>query len=228
MKELFQVLKDHKNPMIQELVNDSYEKCFQREMESLFGDFEFDGDCGTENVVRCCLINPSYISMLQEAIAKLLDAMLTIDLFGFHDESQGIIKVDDDTRLSNQLTVLLNNIGIAMKKLDYALFRGKIYKKKFKAKNTYAYKCEVSAFVNCLAANKSFQGRLLKNMRRVIDILADPDCEVICPISVDYNLIEVNAGHCWSIKERCFLQSPIPGEKIGLVTPCAFSKYDPQ
>lgn len=53
MKELFQVLKDHKNPMIQELVNDSYEKCFQREMESLFGDFELDGDCGTENVVRC-------------------------------------------------------------------------------------------------------------------------------------------------------------------------------
>ena len=57
MKELFHVLKDHKNPMIQELVNDSYEKCFQREMESLFGDFEFDGDWGTENVVRCCFVN---------------------------------------------------------------------------------------------------------------------------------------------------------------------------
>ena len=36
---MFQVLKDHKNPMIQELVNDSYEKCFQREMETLFDDF---------------------------------------------------------------------------------------------------------------------------------------------------------------------------------------------
>ena len=78
--------------MIQVLVNDSYEKCFQREMESLFGNFEFDGDCGTENVVRCCLINLSYSSKLQEAIAKLLDAKLTIDLFGFHDESQGTTK----------------------------------------------------------------------------------------------------------------------------------------
>lgn len=28
--------------MIQELVNNSYEKCFQWEMETLFGDFEFD------------------------------------------------------------------------------------------------------------------------------------------------------------------------------------------
>ena len=38
----------------------------------------------------------------------------------------------------------------------------------------------------------------------------------------------MSAGHCWSIKERRFLQSPIPQEKIGLVTPRAFSKYDPQ
>ena len=183
---------------------DSYEKCFQREMENLFGDFEFEGDCGTENVVRCCLINPSYSSTLQEAIAKLLDAKLTIDLFGFHDESQGITKVDDDARLSDQLTVVINDIGIAMKKLDYALFQGKIYKKKLEAKNTYTYKCDVSAFVNCLAVNASFKGRLLKNMRRVIDILADPDCEVIPSISIDYNLTEENAGHCWSIKERHF------------------------
>ena len=29
-------------------------------------------------------------------------------------------------------------------------------------------------------------------MKKVIDLLADPDCEVICPIIVDYNLIEVN------------------------------------
>ena len=28
MKELFKVLKDHKNPLIQELVNLSYENCF--------------------------------------------------------------------------------------------------------------------------------------------------------------------------------------------------------
>lgn len=38
----------------------------------------------------------------------------------------------------------------------------------------------------------------------------------------------MNAGHCWSIKERRFLESPIPEEKVGLVTPRAFSKYDPQ
>ena len=33
-------------------------------------------------------------------------------------------------------------------------------------------------------------------MKRVIDLLADPDCEVIGPIVIDYNLIEVNSGYC--------------------------------
>ena len=76
------MVKDHKNPMIQELVNNSYEKCFQREMETFFGDYDFDCDCGTENVARCCLINPSYSSTLQKAMIKLQDAKLTIDLIG--------------------------------------------------------------------------------------------------------------------------------------------------
>ncbi|KAL9982936.1 hypothetical protein ACROYT_G005051 [Oculina patagonica] len=226
MKELFQVLKDHKNPMIQELVNNSYQTCFQREMETFFGDCDVDCDCGTENVARCCLINPSYSSTLQKAMIKLRDAKLTVDLIGFDDEIQSIGKGDDEARLGDSLTVLINDIGIAMKKMQYALFRGKIYKKKENAKYTYAYKCEVSAFINCIAANEAFKGRLLKNMKRVIDILADPDCEVVRPITVDYNLIEVNAGRCWSIKERRFIESPIPEEKIGLVTPRAFTKYD--
>ena len=37
-------------------------------------------------------------------------------------------------------------------------------------------------------------------MKRVIDLLSDPDCEVIRPIVADYNLIEVNEGHCWSAR----------------------------
>ena len=50
--------------------------------------------------------------------------------------------------LSDKLTVLVNDIGIAMKKLGYALYGGKVYKKYDKAKYTYSYKCEVEAYVN--------------------------------------------------------------------------------
>ena len=47
------------------------------------------------------------------------------------------------------------------------------------------YYCEVKAFISYL----SFKSILIQIMRKVIDVLADPDCEVICPMCVDYNLI---------------------------------------
>ena len=65
-------------------------------------------------------------------------------------------------------------------------------------------------------------------MKKVIDVLSDPDCEVIRLICVNYNLIEVNEGQCWSVKDTCFLSNPIQEEKIGLVNPRAFAKYDPR
>ena len=230
MKELYKVLKDHKNPMIQELAHSSYEHCAQNEMESLPGCVNLDevGECGTENAVRVCLVNPSFNASLQVALKKLEDAKLIFDQFGFHVENQDSEPGIDEAMLSDKLTVLVNDIGIAMKRMDYALYRGKIYKKRPNAKYAFSYKCEVKAFINCLAANEFFKARLLKDMRKVIDILSDPDCEVIRPICVDYNLIEVNSGECWSIEERKFLKNAIPEEKIGLMTPRAFTKFDPR
>ena len=92
--------------------------------------------------------------------------------------------------------------------------------------STYSHKCDVKAFANSLAANESFKARILRDMKNVIDILPDPDCEVIYPIVVDFNLIEVNKGKCWSASERRFLNNAILAEKMGLVTPMAFSRYD--
>ena len=91
---------------------------------------------------------------------------------------------------------------------------------------TYSHKCDVKAFANSLAANESFKARILRDMKNVIDILPDPDCEVIYPIVVDFNLIEVNEGKCWSASERRFLNNAVLAEKMGLVTPMAFSRYD--
>ena len=52
---------------------------------------------------------------------------------------------------------------------------------------------------------------------------------MIRPISIDYNLIEVDGGHCWSIKDRRFVNNPSPvaDEKMGVVSPRAFTRYDP-
>lgn len=55
--------------------------------------------------------------------------------------------------------------------------------------------------MNSLIANESFKARLLRDMKKVINTLADPDCEVIYPIAVDCKLIEVNEGKCWSVTD---------------------------
>ena len=230
MKELF---KDHKNPFMEELVNSSYQHCFLDEFESILGDADSVNldECSTENVVQVWLVDPSFHSSLLWALRKLQDAKLVIDQFGFQLDGTGIERgnetVEEQARLSDKLTVFVNDIGIAMKRLVYALYGGKVYKKCNKAKYTYSYKCKVDAFVNSLAANELFKARLLKDMKKVIDILSNPHCEVVRPLCVDYNLIEVNEGQCWSIKERRFLGNAIEMKEIGHVTPRAFLRYDP-
>ena len=233
MKELFKVMKDHSNGFMQDLVTSSYQHCFISEAREFLEDPD-DMDieqCGTENVVRVCVVQSSFKSVLSDAIAKIQGAKLTLDRFGFDGTTQDAPLErpieDGEPRLGDKLTVLINDISIAMRRLDYALYRGTVYRKCEGAVYSYSYKCDVKAFVNSLAANESFKARLLKEMRKVIDLLADPDCEVIRPIIVDYNLIEVNDGYCWSVSERRFLRNAIPADKVSLVTPRAFSQYDP-
>ena len=85
-KNLALVLKDHKNPFIEDLVNTSYQYCFWDELESFVDDsasVDLD-ECGTENVVRVWLVNPSFHSNLLCALRKKLqDAKLVINQFGF-------------------------------------------------------------------------------------------------------------------------------------------------
>ena len=69
---------------------------------------------------------------------KLQEARLGIDQFGFrgHDSTSQVARETsiEQARLSDKLTVLINDIGIAMKKLGYALYGGKVYKKCERAK----------------------------------------------------------------------------------------------
>ena len=216
-----------------ELVQSSYRHCFQDEFEKFLGEVNSQDieECGAENVVRICLVDHSFQSSLSLAIGKLQDAKLVIDQFGFReDDSASQVTREtgiEQARLSDKLTVLINDIGIAMKKLGYALYGGRVYKKCERARYSYWYKCEMEAFINTLAANETFKDRLLKDMRKVIEILSNPHCEVIRPLCVDYNLIKVNDGQCWSIKDRRFVDNAIADKDIGHITPRAFSPYDP-
>ena len=131
MKELFKVLKDHNNTFMAELVQSSYRHCFEDEFEKFLGEVNSQDieECGAENVVRICLFDHSFQSSLSLAIGKLQDAKLVIDQFGFReDDSASQVTRQtgiEQARLSDKLTVLINDIGIAMKKLGYALYGGR-------------------------------------------------------------------------------------------------------
>lgn len=198
MKELFTVLKEHNNSFMVELVSSSYKYCFQDEFESVLGEVDsIDVDeCGTENVVRIVLVDPSFHSSLPFALEKLQDAKLLIKHFGFQVDGSNIQigneTVVEQARLSDKLTVLVNDIGIAMKKLGYALY--------------------------------IFQSQTTKDHEQNYRHPRNPFC-VIRPLTVDYTLIEVSDGKCWSVKERRFVENAIDEKEIGHVTPRAFSPF---
>jgi len=104
--------------------------------------------------------------------------------------------------------------------------RGKIYKRDPKAKYTYSFKCEARPFINTIVTNERFKSRLIREMKKVIELLSDPHCELFQPLMIDYDLIEVNGGICWFIKRRAFLQSAINFNDIGKISPRAFCTYD--
>ena len=232
IKELYNLLKDHKNPYMQDIVTASYQHSYREEMSNLLGIDQMVSqeleECGTEKVVRVTLINPSFQPSLENALARMIEAKLHIDKFGFSVSDAGAPAFAcDEKHLSDKLTILVNDITIAMEKLEYASYRGKVYKKNPRSRYTYSYKCEARAFINSLATNEQFKSRLIRDMRKVIDLLADPNCELFQPLVIDYDLIEVKNGFCWSVKNRAFVENPIEVRQIGKLSPRRFCAYDP-
>ena len=154
MKELFKVLKDHDNKFMQDLVTASYQQCVLTVVEGFLSDSESMAveECGMENVVSVRVIQASFKSIVSEAIDKMMGAKLVIDRYGLDgnsQESQEERTSDSmEPRLGDKLTVLINDISIAMRRLEYTLYRGTVYKKCEGATYIYSYKRDVKAFVN--------------------------------------------------------------------------------
>ena len=61
-------------------------------------------------------------------MANMIEAKLRIDRFGFNVANTGVPAfASDEKRLSDNQTILVNDITIAMQKLEYASYRGKVY-----------------------------------------------------------------------------------------------------
>ena len=64
------------------------------------------------------LLNPTFQQSLTKVLEKMIEAKLQINKFGFN--SSNTTKMMGEKRLSDKLTILVNDITIAMHQLEYA------------------------------------------------------------------------------------------------------------
>ena len=159
------------------------------------------------------------------AVERLTAPKLQLGKFGFESStvmsqastSQLAMAYDEDKMLSNKLAILINDIAIAMGKLSFATYRGKIYKKDASSMFTFSYNCEARAFMSTLATNEQFKSMMLPQMKKIIKLLLDHYCELFRPLTVDNDLIEVNNSACWSLKRKSFMEDASTEHQIGKV-----------
>ena len=122
----------------------------------------------------------------------------------------------------------MNDIERAMAKLGYALHSGEIFKRVKNSEYTYQHCCSVKKFLSLLGSNDQFKDTIIKHkiMNKLIEILGDRECKFMKQLRLNYDLIEVNGGWCFSISQRKFVLHPIQGTEIGNESPRVYIKYE--
>ena len=118
---------------------------------------------------------------------------------------------------------MLDNL---MRKLDYVLYKGQIFKKAKEARYTYVRCCPVEQFVHAVLSNKRMADLLAPQVNQIASILSNKGCHIIKQLTIDRNLIEVKPfGTCFNINRKMFVESPLPDDQVGNVTPRAYVSY---
>ena len=113
-----------------------------------------------------------------------------------------------------------------MQKLHYGLYKGQTFKKAKEAKYTYVRCCPVEQFVHAVLSNKRMADLLAPRVNQIASILSNKGCHIIKQLTIDHNLIEVEPfGTCFNINGKMFVESPLPDDQVGNVTPRAYVSY---
>ena len=226
-RKLFQVVKDHNNQMILEMVLASNNFCIASCRTT-----SAEGD-GHEPIrrphyptspCRVIVINTNeFDSPLYEAVEKLKSDGLTLEIDSW------VTAQPDGSCLSsnnNELVETVKKIGALMTVCTHALNKGDVYIKAPGAAMTYIKMMDVGSYLNKLLANEYLRGAVLKHFTSLLRILSHPACEMIVQIQFELDLIEVSNGYYFQICRREFVRDAIPPEKRGLISPRSFVPYD--
>ena len=221
-------LKDHANSFLQNKVDLSFNRGLEilrdqvLEIENLV-----DSLRGSEHVVRLQVLSSSFSSRLRDkGIPALVRAGLQFDVYGIEQCTLPSGSIQNLTKaLASPIVVALNDIERAMQKLGYALYRGEVYRKVIASKYTFQHCCTVKKFLSMLGNSEHFKETIVKHLNKLDSILGDPQGELAQQLKINYDLIEVSNGWCFSISERRFVENAIGNPLIGRVTPRAYVDY---
>ena len=198
-RQLFNVVKDHNNITIQEMLDVSNVYCYDNACES-----SSDADDDEEEIaellpsggtrfplVPCCLVVENaheFSEQLDRAVKRLESDGLTLNV-----AKPIVIEPESSCSSSNQVSKTINDIQKVMHRL---------------------------------MGNEALRDKLVEHLQPIQKLLSHPACEIIPQIQFDLDLIEVLHGYCFSIKSRSFIPSPIPASNLRKLSPRAFIPYD--
>ena len=96
----------------------------------------------------------------------------------------------------------------------HVLYKSEIYSRPDEAQMTYVHMMDVSTYLNKLLANDALNNELVKNFQAVERILSHPACKVVRQTKIDFDLIKVCNGFCFSTSKRAFVLRPIPSTQL--------------
>ena len=216
-------LKDHNNHFMQTKVDMSFSHSLQLLQDQLVEE-PLESLHASERVVRLQVVCSLFTAKLRDKlIPSLVSSGLQFDVFGIEvcDLPSEIPK-----GLASPIVVAMNDIERAMAKLGYALHSGEMFKRVKNSEYTYQHCCSVKKFLSLLGSNDQFKDTIIKHMNKLVEILGDRECEFMRQLRINYDLIEVNGGWCFSVSQRKFVLHPIQGKEIGKESPSAYIEYE--
>ena len=229
-RQLFQVVKDHNNGTIQDMLNVSNIYCYRNADETSSDDEESeDTEDELHSIhfpsVPCCMlvVNESeFQHRVSAAVTCLKSDGLVVEM-----ADVSILGLENAAFSSNNdVAKLIHEIEKCMKICDHVLYRSEVYTKPEGASFTYVKMMDVSSYLNKLAANEVLRDNIVQHLLTVERILSHSACAIIPQIKFNVDLIEVSNGYCFAIKSRSFIQCPIPESMRGKLSPRCFVPYD--
>ncbi|XP_066928609.1 uncharacterized protein [Clytia hemisphaerica] len=196
-RSLCQVLKDHNSTKLMNKAMHFYWeavriKAYKRDRLSLlekpvFSEFE-EGEPLAKLKIR-----PTLPENIKEEILKTIDDMKIFKINFSLDVSDTLESSEVSAKFipTDPICIAVDHIERHMRKKNYAISQGKIYKKAPDSQFTYVYCITVPKYLKKLLGIAKIANKLASHITAVSNLLSDPDCGLIKPIKILYNIIEV-------------------------------------